>query len=385
MLTAAGLRTGSAAAGREGSAPTLIRPVDRQDLPAVARLFEETFLSRDPAGSAPLASYLGEALFEHPWRDPGLSSLVSVDEGGRVGGFIAVFPLKLLVNGAPVRGALAGTLMVERPADNPFAGARLLRSFLNGPQDISLSESANETSRGMWEKLGGETAMLYSMEWLRVFRPAGFALAVGERRSAAAKLLRPLARGFDALAGRVRANPLRLAPGHSVGVEAGIDDLIDLIPRFASSYAMRPDWERTSLTAFLTHAATKERHGALFRRVVCGSDGAPVGVYLYYGQPRGIGFVLQILARPGAGEAVVDDLLADAMGRGLVALRGRVQPELAGILLRRRAVFLHAASTLMHSRHQELLAPIRTGDALITGLAGETWSRLIGGRFIHQD
>ena len=72
------------------------------------------------------------------------------------------------------------------------------------------------------------------------------------------------------------------------------------------------------------------------------------------------------------------------MGRGLVALRGRVQPEFAGILLRRRAVFLQAASTVMHSRHQELLAPIRTGDALITGLAGESWSRLIGGRFIHQ-
>src|SRR4029078_10983581 len=101
------------------------------------------------------------------------------------------------------------------------------------------------------------------------------------------KLLRPFARGFDAVAGRVRANPLRLAPAPSIGVEAGVDELIDLIPRFTPSSAMRPNWERASLAAFLTHAATKERHGTLFRRVVRGPDDAPLGLYLYYGRPRG--------------------------------------------------------------------------------------------------
>jgi len=33
----------------------------------------------------------------------------------------------------------------------------------------------------------------------------------------------------------------------------------------------------------------------------------------------------------------------------------------------------------MHSKNAELLAAIRAGDALVTGLAGETWARLITG------
>ena len=359
MLNAPGLRTGSAAAGREGSAPTTIRPVDRQDLPAVARLFEATFRSRDAAGTASLASYLGEVLFEHPWRDPDLNSLVYVDGAGQVGGFIAVFPLRLMVNGAPVRGALAGTLMVERPAENPFAGARLMRSFLNGPQDISLSESANETSQRMWEKLGGETATLYSMEWLRVFPPGGFRASPSANAGPpATRLLRPLARGFDALAGAgARQSPPACAG--SFARRRGRRRRID-----RSHAALRVHLrDAAGLGAHQPHRLSHPRgdQGAAWHPLPARRSrlrrGAARSSISTTGGRAASASSSQILARPGAREAVIDDLLADAMGRGLVALRGRVQPEFAGILLRRRAVFLHAASTLMHSRHQELLAP----------------------------
>ncbi|MEP5514782.1 MAG: hypothetical protein ABJP87_07555, partial [Bauldia litoralis] len=73
---------------------------------------------------------------------------------------------------------------------------------------------------------------------------------------------------------------------------------------------------------------------------------------------------------------------ADAKRRGAVAIRGRVQPEFADLLLRRRAVFLHASSMVVHARRSDLFAPIHGGEALITGLAGESWSALIGGLFI---
>lgn len=45
-------------------------------------------------------------------------------------------------------------MMVEHPSENPLAGVRLLRSFLSGPQDVSISETANATALRMWRGLG---------------------------------------------------------------------------------------------------------------------------------------------------------------------------------------------------------------------------------------
>ena len=55
----------------------------------------------------------------------------------------------------------------------------------------------------------------------------------------------------------------------------------------------------------------------------------PIGCYLYYGRPRGIAWVLQILAQPKHTDAVVNNLLAHAGAHGCVAVRGRTQPSLS--------------------------------------------------------
>ncbi len=44
-------------------------------------------------------------------------------------------------------------------------------------------------------------------------------------------------------------------------------------------------------------------------------------------------------------------------------------------LLRHGSMFFHRSSTIV------LLHAIDSGDALVTGLAGEAWTRLIGDRF----
>jgi hypothetical protein len=357
-----------------------IRPLAAGDLAAVAALFRKTF--KPKRGTVPLESYLQEIFLEHPWREPGLSSLVFVRPDGGIGGFIGVLPVRLSFNGVVVRGASAGSLMVERPEENPLAGARLLRSFLNGPQEISLSDSANELSQRMWEKVGGKTAGGYSMEWLRVFDPAAFAVAVGREEFSALGLARPFAAAIDAIANRVGRSALRLDDGETRGRDASEAEIIDLLPRFAEAYPLRPAWDRESLAWFLAHAAEKDRYGPLVRRVVTGRKDSIEGIACYSVRPRGIAFVLQVLAVESAREAVVDDLLADAKRRGAVAVRGRVQPEFSDVLLRRRSLFLHAASTVFQTRRADLASAIASGQALITGLAGESWSRLIGGAFL---
>src|SRR5215470_12713423 len=133
-----------------------VRPCTPDDMSAVAGLFQRTFRNARLAAPASLTSYLRELYFEHPWHDPALASKVFVTDGV-VRGFIGILPLRLAFRGRTLRAAVASSLMVDNPQANPLAGARLFRAYLSGPQDVSLSDSANPVSRGMWDRLGGKT------------------------------------------------------------------------------------------------------------------------------------------------------------------------------------------------------------------------------------
>jgi len=359
-----------------------VRACTPADIPAVAGLFQRTFRDARRAAPPSLNSYLRELYFEHPWRDPALASKVFVASGA-VGGFIGILPLRLAFRGATLRAAVAGTLMVERPQENPLAGARLLRAYLSGPQDVSLSDSANAVSRGMWERLGGKTAPTESMEWVRPFRPFATALALGAEVAPPVRYAWPIAALADGIAGTITRYLLPLPRAEEVAhdSEASDDELIRLIPELAAGYDVRPAWEPATLRWTLAHAADKNRHGPMSRRVVRGKDGRPLGCYVYYGRRGGVAWVLQLLARADAIEAVLDNLLASAFARGCVAVRGRTQARLLDALQRRNCVFLHRSATVVHSANAELVAAIRGGEALVTGLSGDAWTRLVGDTF----
>jgi len=361
---------------------SLIRACVSEDMPAVAALFQKTFIDRRKPASPALGNYLTELFLRHPWHDPELTSRVYVSPEGAVRGFQGVLPLRLCFRGRSIRAALAGSLMVDSPEQNPLAGARLLRSFAHGPQQLSISESANRVSEHMWQKLGGRTVPGESLEWLRVLRPAGLALAFARQWFAPAVVLQPLAAAIDRAARGALGNPLEIEPARGeYDAEASEELLLEHIPGFAESYSMRPAWNPASLQWVLAHARTKARRGPISRRMVYGKDGAPIGCYVYYGRPRGIGWVLQILARPERTQAVIESLLAHAYRHGSVAVRGRAHPRLMNALLRRGAVFFHRSATVVHSADGELLDAVLSGDALVTGLAGEAWTRLIGDGF----
>jgi hypothetical protein len=103
------------------------------------------------------------------------------------------------------------------------------------------------------------------------------------------------------------------------------------------------------------------------------------GCFLYCGRPGGIAFVLQALAEPRQAGLVVDALIADAAALGCVAVRGRTQPELMAALQTRRCVFLSRSFLTYHASDPEIVAAIQSGEALLTGVCGEAWTRLVGG------
>ena len=179
-----------------------IRPLCAADIPSVASLFQRIFMRRSGAAPETLGAYLKSLFLDHPDYDPNIASQVYARGDGTLAGFIGVLPLPLSFDGTTRRGAICGSLMVDGHAEDPTAGARLIRAFLSGPQDISLSETANQTSEAMWRKLRGTILPAYSLEWVRVFRPAGFLVEGLAHKLAPARVLAPLAAPVDHLVRR---------------------------------------------------------------------------------------------------------------------------------------------------------------------------------------
>ncbi len=361
-----------------------IRQFERADAGAVAALFQKTFRNSKGPPSEALVAYLADAYLAHPWYDPETAARVHINDEGRVTGFVGVFPGRFEHRGRTLRAAIAGTLMVERPEREPLAGAKLLRSVIKGPQDITLSETTNLISQALWERLGGTVVPLMSLDWFRVFRPSSGALSVFAERYPMAAMLSPVARLGDAIASgwtQAATAPAEPAKRLSVADSPSDPEFAAAILELSQPVAFRPAWSAEMIQWLLRHAAEKERYGTMHRAILRDGKGGLAGCYFYHGKAGGHGRVLQVLARKGDAAHVIDALFRDAADKGLSALRGRSTPELIDALLTRSTLFLHRASMAIHPTSGEAADAIRSGDALITGLAGESWTRLVGGTF----
>jgi hypothetical protein len=354
-----------------------LRPCRIEDLPAVAALFRSVFHGGDRLPTDALAAYLREIYFEHPWYDPQTPSHVFVSSDGAIDGFIGALPLRLRFHGRPVRAAIAGALMVRDPAHRPMAGARLIRSFMSGPQALSLGDTANWTSKTLWEKLGGRTLPLASMEWLKIVRPVPFGISVVRNR-----LPRPLGLAlapFAALASlRLRRAPAApAAPSRTVDDDAYLAAFRDL----SAAREVTIDLDDAAGHWMLAQAARKTRHGDLFRRTVTGRGGKLAGCYLVYIRSGAAAEVLQVTVAPGQGETVFTDLIAFAAASGCLAVRGRSQNDLMDALFKTNCILRHRGASVAATRDGDLMQALEAGSAPLGGFFGETWIRLVSDDF----
>lgn len=131
----------------------------------------------------------------------------------------------------------------------------------------------------------------------------------------------------------------------------------------------------------MDHAQQKRQFGKPSWRIAESRSGELVGCYAYYGRPGGIGWLLQALCAPNVAGELVDDLFAHADAAGCVAMRGAGHPWLTPELISRKTLFYGRAFFVAHAKDKSLLEPVKSGQGLISGLAGENWMRLIGDDF----
>jgi hypothetical protein len=350
-----------------------IRPLSENDLEQVTALYRRVF--GDTVHGSP--AFLKRIFFESPWRDDSLTSLAYFDERGRITGCLGVMPRPMMFRGRAIRAAIGHHFMVDPSKRGSSAGLDLARRFIRGPQDLSLAEG-NESSRRIWEFLGGVVSPLYSLCWTRALRPAQYSLQFLKHRgfpASAALTLQPICRAADATLQLFPQRAFRFHPPAALTDHLDTVTMLACLSAFASNRALHPVYDRTSLEWLVRMLNEKRHRGTLHQVAVRTHSGQPLGWYLYYLGASNVAEVLQVGGNDDKIRDVLDHLLYHAWQRGAVAATGPMEPRLCGALSENHCAFHRPVNCwmLLHSHDSLIVNAIHAGDAFLSRLEGEWW------------
>jgi hypothetical protein len=357
---------------------TGIRALERHDLRSVCELYEAVARSGASAAPPPLLNYFERTFLDHPWVDSAVPSLVYEDQDARIVGFLGSHVRHLRVDGRRLRMACSGQLVADPGIAHRGVGALLMRRYLSGPQDLTITDGATDTVRRMWIGLGGQALAHASIGWTRVLRPtAAITAALAERRGHAGlhRVARVLTPAIDSLTGvlpRARS-AFGISSPTTIVEELTAEALVTQLKDAARVLRMYPDYDVPFLNWLFQELDAVSVRGRTVRRLVRRHDGRVAGWYIYFLAYRGIAQVLQIAAPQGDLGVVLDDLLAHAMRGGAAAVRGRIEPALQAVLPGRRCILSRTDWALVHAREPAVLALLGSANALLTRLEGEWW------------
>jgi len=352
-----------------------IRPFREDDIGQAAELHRSVF-GTGPSMSPGLRDlydgYFRQVFLSHPRQREDLPSLV-YEEGGRVMGFAGSVPRAMRMHGRPVLARLTSQFVVD-PQRRGLVGVKMLQAMLNGPQDLTVADESNTSSRRIWEALGGHTARLRSFTWIYPLRPCSAALSFVAGRGGVAGVLAgisaPVARSLDWLTTPIRMNIFRPAvprlAGHEMDFETLLANLSSGLGR-----SLQPDHDRQSLEWSLGRAARFRGRGALRKVIVKSANQETAGWYISHSNPGGVEEVLQIFAKPTAAQDVFDHLLHEARLRGAAAVSGSFDPLFMESYVERRCIIRGGPWVLVHSRNPELTRAFQDGDVFFSRLEGE--------------
>ena len=355
-----------------------IRAFTKDDIPEVADLHRRVFQTADhsfPALEDAYRAYFTDVYLDNPWRDTAIESLVHAERNGKITGFLGVVPRWLRIGGRVFRAAISSNFAVDTAARG-LTGLMLMRSVLEGPQDITIADEANVASRRLWEGLGGTTSLLHSMRWIYPLRPCEFAISVSRQKRflppAVSALVQPATRVADALLARVPAFPFHAPEPGLDGEELDCDSLATCLAEVAGHESLRVEYNRSSLSWVMRRAQQMRRYGNLQKVLVRTRQGEIAGCYVYHLNNNGISEVILLSAKARFAQSVLDHLLHSARRLGAKGLSGRLEAGMMDAFSARHCLFHCGPSwMLVHSRRPELLQAFANGDVSLSRLDGE--------------
>lgn len=316
-----------------------MRACVRGDAAELVALHRRTLLG--PGGASPdvlrfVEDFYGSVLFDNPWADPELPSLVHEGADGRIAAFVGVLPRPMQLHDRPVRAAVITRVMADPDHPEGAIGvAALFRHALRGPQDLSFADVVNEPGRRLWEAQRGVVVMAGSVWWT--------APTPGDARPDAGAQVRDL-----------KPAELRAA------IEAA-----------ARRYVLRPVYDDRSVEWLVGHLDAATHRGELHVQGVEGDDGAPAGWYVGYRNDAGWHGVQQVGVVGGRGDAVLDAVVGRLAAGGTAPVRGRAEVGLLPFVQARGCTLDVGPWTCAHSRQDDVLLALTAGRAFLTRLEGE--------------
>lgn len=363
-----------------------LRPFAENDVSPVADLIWKVLHERKGPAPASLRAHLQELFLQNPWMDDGIVSRVFENTQGKILGFFGAVPRRMSIQGETIRLAFGSNLVVDPESRASVTAMQLVRAFMKGSQDISITDSANEMSRPLLRSLGFHVVPIYSLQWARPLRPSQYAINGVSRlnkKSQTMAVIGALAKPFcgliDKAATSLRVTPLRQSRPAEDDEDLDTETLLECLATIPAKHWIVPEYNRDSLNWVLEFVAKRKVFGELRKRSVRNKDRKIIGWYIYTVAPGAVGEVLQIGSESPSIGIVLDHLFYDAWKHGLVGIHGRMEPQFMQELTSKSCFFLrHGSWTLAHSNKPQLLNLFQGGAAFFSRLDGE-WSLRHGG------
>ena len=314
-------------------------------------------------------------LLESPWPDSEIPSLVACDDDGTVFGFIGTNVRRATFDGRPIRLACTAHLALAPDSRRTPVGVFLLRRVLVGPQDATITDTANEAVRRIWESLGGRAEPLRCLAWMHVLRPLAWMARAGTaaaRRTGVHALLPVVAVPLRPILPRAVAPPTWSRTNSRSAEPLETSTLLHHLDHVAPPARLRLAYDAEFLEWLFDALGRAAGDGATVLRRVVRRDGRVLGWWVCRVQHGGVGRVMQVMCRRRDGEEVLADLFAGAARQGVVVLSGRVEPHLAEALRHHGCVIGPGNRHLVHARDPGLLDALCTSSGLSV-FDGEWW------------
>jgi hypothetical protein len=246
---------------------------------------------------------------------------------------------------------------------------------MNGPQELSVTDGANDVMQRLWTRLGGAIWHLPSIGWTRVLSPLSTVAALVEARRGPG---RPIpGRGAVRAVDRVASLPVRrwvsVEEPKTTSETLTPAAVVEHLEAVSAGHSIRQDYDETYVRWLFDEVAAVRSRGPFDARLVRSSSGAVLGWYMAYVPEGGIAQVMQVGATTSDAGAVLDDLFARCAAQGAAAVQGRLEPRLYDAVMERRLPLRRSSQVLIHARDPEMTRKVLAGESYLTRLDGEWW------------
>jgi hypothetical protein len=355
-----------------------VRPLAEADLPQVVDLYWTYMRRRKGTIPQALLALFHELFFVNPFSDSELPSLVYEAPDGRVQGFLGRNVRRMSYCGQTIRVVFGGNLVVHPEFRSGIAAARLVNTFMAGTHDLALTDSANNISKNILQRMGYSVVPALNIHWRRPLLPSHYAiygLSVA-RESLALAALRVAAKPFcaiaDSIAAKISSSPFRHTKPRLKGEGLDLETLLQCMVEFRKGYSLWPEYNLSSLQWLLGFMESRPARGSLRKILLKDDAGKIAGWYIYYVKPGAVGEVVQIGGDSKSTKDILDHLFWDALEHGVIGLHGVVDSRNTADFSDKGCFFTcRGGWTVASSRDPEIMRSLARGDAFFSRLDGE--------------